>query len=70
MKKTLFLLIAAFISMLLQAETYHRLWDYTDGAPKSNPDRGLFFSSSVNDAEGVKNGLKGIKLWVVGRERG
>ena len=62
MKKTLFLLIAAFISMLLQAETYHRLWDYTDGAPKSNPDRGLFFSSSVNDAEGVKNGLKGIKL--------
>jgi len=38
------------------------LWDYTNGAPQNNPDRGLSYSSVVNDQEGVKNGLKGIKL--------
>ncbi len=38
------------------------LWDYTNGTPQNNPDRGLSYSSVVNDQEGVKNGLKGIKL--------
>lgn len=38
------------------------LWDYMSAAPTSNPDRGLVYENVVNDAEGVKNGLKGIKL--------
>lgn len=53
--------------MLLQtggiaAGTNDLLWDYTNAPPQSNPDRGLQFGGFVNDAEGVKNGLKGIKL--------
>ena len=38
------------------------LWDYTEAAPSVNPDRGLHFGGIVDDAPGVKNGLKGVKL--------
>lgn len=38
------------------------LWDYSETAPASNPDNGLYYASKVNDAAGTKNGLKGIKM--------
>ena len=50
------------MSVLSMAGEYHLLWDYSTSAPEKNPDNGLYFASAVNDAEGVKNGLKGIKL--------
>ena len=50
------------MSVVLMAGENNLLWDYTERAPMTNPDRGLVFENSVNDAEGVKNGLKGIKL--------
>lgn len=37
-------------------------WDYTSAAPSSSPDNGLTYASTVNDASGTNNGLKGIKL--------
>lgn len=37
-------------------------WDYSEKAPASNPDNGLYYKESVNDAAGTKNGLKGVKL--------
>lgn len=40
----------------------HLLWDYTEAAPSSNPDNGLAYASTVNDATGTNNGLKGIKM--------
>ena len=43
------------------AGVHDLVWDYTVSAPTENPDRGLQYGSAVNDAEGVKNGLKGIK---------
>ena len=46
----------------LSAGEHDLLWDYTDQAPQVSPDRGLSFGGIVDDAEGVKNGLKGIKL--------
>lgn len=60
--RRIFLWIAAVLQMTVMAGNYDLLWDYTQRAPQSNPDRGLHFENSVNDAEGVKNGLKGIKL--------
>ena len=50
------------LSVVLWAGENDLLWDYTDAPPQNNPDRGLRFGGIVNDAEGVKNGLKGIKL--------
>ncbi len=44
------------------AGSYDLLWDFSASVPTTNPDRGLSYSGLVNDAEGVKNGLKGIKL--------
>ena len=46
----------------IAAGTYDLLWDYSTAPPTANPDRGLSYSSTVNDDEGVKNGLKGVKL--------
>ena len=46
----------------IAAGTYDLIWDYSTAPPAANPDRGLSYSSTVNDEEGVKNGLKGIKL--------
>ena len=56
-----------FAVMLLQigsiaAGENDLLWDYTNAPPQTNPDRGLRYEGTVNDPEGVKNGLKGIKL--------
>lgn len=48
--------------MVLTAGTHDLLWDYTNAPPASSPDRGLLFGGFVDDAPGVKNGLKGIKL--------
>ena len=57
------LLIGALMAcMVLTAGTNDLLWDYTEGPPASSPDRGLLFGGFVDDAPGVKNGLKGIKL--------
>ena len=53
---------AALMSVAAVAGPNDLLWDYTSAPPKENPDRGLTFENVVNDAEGVKNGLKGIKL--------
>lgn len=60
--RRLFLWIVMILQMTVTAGNHDLLWDYTEQAPQSNPDRGLYFENSVNDAEGVKNGLKGIKL--------
>lgn len=57
----LFIAIVA-LSMAVMAGSHDLLWDYTDAPPVSNPDRGLQFGGIVDDAPGVKNGLKGIKL--------
>ena len=56
------MLAAALMSIAMMAGVNDLLWDYTSSAPRENPDRGLSYGSTVNDAEGVKNGLKGIKL--------
>lgn len=50
------------LSTMVMAGSHNLVWDYTDAAPQSSPDRGLHFGGFVNDASGVKNGLKGIKL--------
>ena len=61
--KRIFVLIVLFLPWIWSvASEYDLLWDYSIAAPSANPDRGLSYSSVVNDAEGVKNGLKGIKL--------
>ena len=56
------ILAAVLLSVVLRAGEHDLLWDYTKAPPQTNPDRGLRFEGFVDDAEGVKNGLKGIKL--------
>ena len=66
MKKQLLRLCT--LCMLLVAATTAKAgdndlkWDYTETAPSSNPDNGLYYASKVSDAAGTNNGLKGIKL--------
>ena len=62
MKKLFFLMAAALMSLTMTAGGNDLLWDYTEGAPASSPDNGLYFNNKVNDAAGTNNGLKGIKL--------
>ena len=62
MKKLYLLIAVALMSLTMQAGENDLLWDYTSAAPTANPDRGLVYENAVNDAEGVKNELKGIKL--------
>lgn len=62
MKKIFFLMAAALMSLTMMAGPNDLLWDYTEGAPASSPDNGLYFNNKVNDAAGSNNGLKGIKL--------
>ena len=62
MQRYLTFLAAVLLSVVVWAGENNLLWDYTEAPPQSNPDRGLRFEGFVNDAEGVKNGLKGIKL--------
>lgn len=56
------IIIASWICVTAMAGVHDLLWDFSSGVPSANPDRGLSYSSTVNDEEGVKNGLKGIKL--------
>ena len=53
---------AALMSLTMLAGENDLLWDYTEGAPSSSPDNGLYWNNKVNDAAGTNNGLKGIKL--------
>lgn len=62
MQRYLTFLAAVLLSVVVWAGENDLLWDYTDAPPQTNPDRGLRFEGFVNDPEGVKNGLKGIKL--------
>ena len=62
MKRVLFLIAAAWLCVWVMAGSHDLLWDYMEQAPQANPDRGLQFSDIVDDAPGVKNGLKGVKL--------
>lgn len=62
MQRYLTFLAAVLLSVVVWAGENDLLWDYTNAPPQTNPDRGLRFEGFVNDAEGVKNGLKGIKL--------
>ena len=56
------LAVMLFFAGSIAAGTYDLLWDYSTAPPTANPDGGLSYSSTVNDDEGVKNGLKGVKL--------
>ena len=62
MKKVFSFLATALMSLTMMAGPNDLLWDYTEGAPSSSPDNGLYFNNKVNDAAGSNNGLKGIKL--------
>ena len=62
MRKFVLLIVALWACGLYAASVNDLLWDYTISAPSQNPDKGLSFAGSVNDEEGVRNGLKGIKL--------
>ena len=63
MYKKLFInVVALCLCGSLMAGNNDLLWDYTEHAPLTNPDRGLQFGNLVNDGPGEKNGLKGIKL--------
>lgn len=55
-------MVAALMSVAMWAGPNDLLWDYTEAAPSSSPDNGLYFNNKVNDAAGTNNGLKGIKL--------
>lgn len=50
------------VSALVMAGENDLLWDYTQAPPSENPDNGLYYGASVNDAAGTNLGLKGIKL--------
>lgn len=62
MRRFLIGIAGVLLSTMVMAGSHDLVWDYTDAAPQSSPDRGLHFGGFVNDASGVKNGLKGIKL--------
>ncbi|MCR4664884.1 MAG: hypothetical protein K5660_05915, partial [Paludibacteraceae bacterium] len=62
MKKYLYLMVAALMSLAATAGENDLLWDYTEAAPSSSPDNGLYYNNKVNDPAGTNNGLKGIKL--------
>ena len=62
MKKYLFLMVAALMSLATTAGENDLLWDYTEAAPSANPDNGLYYGSKVADAPSTNNGLNGIKL--------
>ena len=62
MKKLFTILTATLLSAAMFAGENDLLWDYTEGAPSSNPDNGLYYASKVTDGPGVKNGLYGIKM--------
>ena len=62
MKRIFHIIFFVLLVLPMSAGEHDLLWDYTEQAPQSSPDRGLQFGGIVDDAPGVKNGLKGIKL--------
>lgn len=62
MKKLFFLMATALMSVAMMAGENDLLWDYTEGAPKNNPDNGLYYEGKITDGPGKNNGLYGIKL--------
>lgn len=62
MKKTFLFSVLMMVSALVMAGENDLLWDYTQAPPSANPDNGLYYGASVNDAAGTNLGLKGIKL--------
>ena len=62
MKKIFSLMAAALLSVAMFAGQNDLIWDYSEGAPANNPDKGLYYGSKVTDGPGVKNGLYGIKM--------
>lgn len=62
LQKISFVCLALFAALTAQAGDNDLLWDYTETAPSSSPDNGLYYDQKVNDAAGTKNGLKGIKM--------
>lgn len=57
MKKIFSLMAAALMSVAMMAGDNDLLWDYTEAAPGSSPDNGLYFESKINDGPG-KYGIK------------
>ena len=62
MKKLFLNLLFCGMAFMAYAGANDLLWDYTEGAPASSPDNGLYFNNKAADAAGTNNGLKGIKL--------
>ena len=62
MKKIFTLMAAALMSVAMWAGANDLLWDYSEAAPASSPDNGLYFNNKFSDGPGTKNGLRGIKL--------
>ena len=59
MKKIFSLMAAALMSVAMMAGDNDLLWDYTEAAPGSSPDNGLYFESKITDGPGKNNGLRG-----------
>lgn len=69
MKKFFSLMAAALMSVAMMAGENDLLWDFSEGAPSTNPvaannnaNVNLYYGSKVTDGPGVKNGLYGIKM--------
>jgi len=63
MKKSLLTTLLMLFAFIIGANgVWAQTWDYTEGAPTDNPDRGLYYASVVKDGPGTKNGLYGIKM--------
>jgi len=62
MKRFFSFMAVALVSVAMWAGANDLLWDYSEGAPSSSPDNGLYFSGNIKDGPGTKNGLYGVKL--------
>jgi len=62
LQKMSLLCMALIASLSMYAGDNDLLWDYSETAPSGSPDKGLYYASSVSDAAGTNNGLKGVKL--------
>ena len=66
--RRILLWMALVLQMTVMAGENDLLWDYTERAPQASPDSSsahngvIYYGGIVDDAPGVKNGLKGIKL--------
>ena len=62
MKKLFSFVVATLMSVAMWAGPNDLLWDYTEAAPSSSPDRGLYYGGYVNDAPSTNLGLNGVKM--------